>query len=335
MTIAQRARRPRPAPPPAPTEEIRGRVERVRFYNPENGYAVLSVSVGREEITAVGNLLDARQDADLILRGVFKEHPKFGRQFCFTEHEVILPRAREGIVSYLAATVAGIGPIKAGKIADALGDEALEIIKTDPDRLRAVPGITPAQAEEIISKVKANETLAELSAMICGEGITPNLAAKICVKYGAEAVRKVRDNPYILADELRGIGFITADKIARGIGIAPDAPFRVQAAILYLLNVAGEEGHVYLRPSEIVAKLPEITDVDRVSGITIEQIKAAAEELIRLNKAVREDNRIYLVERWKVEVELAEGMRRLLNQEKRDIENLDALIDEFESKRGE
>lgn len=317
MTIAQRARRPRPAPPPAPTEEIRGRVERVRFYNPENGYAVLSVSVGREEITAVGNLLDARQDADLILRGVFKEHPKFGRQFCFTEHEVILPRAREGIVSYLAATVAGIGPIKAGKIADALGDEALEIIKTDPDRLRAVPGITPAQAEEIISKVKANETLAELSAMICGEGITPNLAAKICAKYGAEAVRKVRDNPYILADELRGIGFITADKIARGIGIAPDAPFRVQAAILYLLNVAGEEGHVYLRPREIVEQLPEITGA--MSGITTDQIAAAVNELIRLNKVIREDNRIYLVERHQAEVELAAGMKRLLAQGPREV----------------
>lgn len=333
MAMAQRSRRTaRPAPPPTPAEEIKGRVQRVRFYNPDNGYAVLSLSAGREEITAVGNLLDARQDADLILRGVFKEHPKFGRQFCFSEYEVILPRAKEGIVSYLAATVPGIGPVKAAKIADALGDDALEVIKRDPDRLRAVPGITSEQVEQIVAKVRANETLAELSALICGEGITPNLAAKICAKYGGEAVAKVKENPYILADELRGIGFITADKIARGIGIAPDAPFRVQAAILYLLNVSGEEGHVYLRPSEIVAQLPEITGT--MEGmITTQQIAAAVEELIRLNKAFREDNRIYLVERYQAEVELATGMKRLLAQGEREIEGLDGLIDQFERQR--
>lgn len=305
----------------APTETMTGKITRIVFHNPENGYAVIRFCPEGanvfEEITAVGYFPNLRQSDEYKLLGSWTEHSRFGRQLIVSEYELLIPSTREGIVSYLAATVPGIGPVRAAKIADALGDDALEVIKREPDRLRNIPGITPEQVEQIIAKVKANETLAELSALICGDGITPNLAAKICAKYGGEAVAKVKENPYILADELRGIGFVTADKIARGIGIAPDAPFRVQAAILYLLNVAGEEGHVYLRPSEIVAQLPEITGA--MAGITTPQIAAAVEELIRLNKAVREDNRIYLVERWKAEVELAEGMRRLLNQGGREV----------------
>lgn len=318
MAMAQRARRTaRPAPPPAPTEEIRGKITRVRFYNPDNGYAVMSVYTGREEITAVGNLLDARQDADLILRGAWKDHPKFGKQLCFSEYEIVLPRAREGIVSYLAATVPGIGPVKAAKIADTLGNDALEIIKRDSDQLRAVPGITAEQAEQIVAKVKANETLAELSALICGEGITPNLAAKIYAKYGAEAIKKVTENPYILADEIERIGFITADKIARSVGIALDSPFRIQAAILFLLNEVAESGHVYLRPSEIVAKLPEI--VGNNASIDVPKIAAAAEELIRFNRLVREENRIYLPGYRQAEIELARAVKTFMTQSRTEV----------------
>ncbi|HOV80374.1 MAG TPA: ATP-dependent RecD-like DNA helicase [Bacillota bacterium] len=293
-------------------ETIRGIIYRTRFHNPTNGYCVLSVDTGDEIITAVGHMPNVRDGDEFSFSGRWVNHPKFGRQFAFDEYELLLPQSRQGIIAYLASLAYGVGEVKAARIVDALGEDCLNTIKEKPELLYQVPGITPEQADEIVSKLNENTVLAELSALICRQGITPRLAAKIYAQYGKESVSIVKENPYVLADEMYRIGFITADKIAQAVSIEPDSPYRVEAAVEYVLKNAAEEGHCYLRPRDIVPAVQKV--LGKGCGVGVDQIAAANTALIEKEKAVREGPCVYLAGLYQAEVGLANRMRRLLER---------------------
>ena len=201
-------------------------IVRTIFRNPINGWTVIKVRTPDDyEITACGNLSAVRDGDQYEMSGEWIKHPKFGDQFKFDTAEVILPQSKPGIVSYIADIAFGVGRKRAGAIYDQLGDNCLEVIAAEgPGALMGIPGITPSQAEEIHAKLTQNQTLAEIASMVCGEGVGPSLAHRIYALYGKEAVAKIRENPFCLAEEMFGVGFKTADKIARHVGGAVDSP---------------------------------------------------------------------------------------------------------------
>lgn len=320
--------------------QVTGTIDRIVFRNTENNYCVLSIkpkgaiSDLTPSITAVGYIPEPRDGDEYRFSGAWKRHRKFGEQFHITEYELLLPTTQQGVIRYLESVAYGVGPVTARKIVDALGDDCLDRIKTDPDSLRELPFLKSEQAQEIIDDLTANEVQAELSALICREGITPKFAAKIYQKYKADSIRIVKENPYVLADEIWGVGFKLADKVAGAVGIAPNSPFRIKAAVEYLLKEAGGEGHCYLRPRDIVAKAKKLLGMD----VGTELIAEAVEELITAARIVREGNAIYsqglheaehmladrIVEflKWQFGYELADQVRKFVKREE-----LDELID--------
>lgn len=297
----------------AEAETIRGAIVRARFHNPSNGYSVLQVAAGDDFITAVGYVPSVREGDEFSFSGRYANHPKFGRQFIFDQCELLLPKTKKGIVAYLASLTYGVGNVKAGRIVDTLGEDCLELIRESPEELRRVPGITPEQADEISARLGENAVLAELSSLICRQGVTPRLAAAVYLKYGPESVDIVKNNPYVLADDIYRVGFITADRIAQAVGVATDSPYRVRAALEFVLKNAAEmEGHCYLRPRDIA---PAVKKVLKGCGISTEHMAAANEELNRTGKTIREKSCVYLARMHAAEVRLAGRMRRLLEQE--------------------
>lgn len=315
------------------TETIQGTIDRVVFHNQKNGYCVLNVSINSlNGMVAVGYMSNIREGDTFKFTGVWKKHPQYGQQFHFTEYELILPQTRIGIINYLSSIAYGIGPIKASKIVEALGDSTLEIIKNDPDKLRQLDFIKPEQAEEIISKFHENKILAELTSMICKQGITPKLATKIYKVYGNESIRVVKENPYILADDMFGVGFKTADRIAQATGIEPNSPFRIEAAVEFTLKEAANEGHVYLPPQILVKKVKEL--LGRGCGVSGKDIKKAAENQAAKEKVKIENNCVYHSSLYKDECELATRLKMLAKQKQREIKNIDGLTKQIEGRLG-
>ncbi len=164
--------------------QVTGTIERVVFRNQENNSCVLSirpqgaVSDLTPSVTVVGYIPEPRDGDEYRFSGEWKKHRKFGEQFHVTEYELLLPTTQQGVIRYLASVVYGVGPVTARKIVEALGEDCLSKIKADPDSLRELPFLKAEQAQEIIDDLTANEVQAELSALICREGITPRFAAK-------------------------------------------------------------------------------------------------------------------------------------------------------------
>jgi len=292
------------------TEALRGRIAQVRFRNPDTGYCVLRLDgPGEAEgAIAVGHLLRAREGDEYAFSGAWREHPKFGRQFTFTAAEMVMPSDRRGIIAYLASIAEGVGPARAGRIVDALGEGCLDQLQADPACLERVECLTPDQREEIARAITSNRVLAELSALICTQGCSPATAARIHQIYGARAVEVVRENPYVLAEDVWGIGFKRADVIARSTGIAPDSPFRVEAGASYLLqDAASGEGHCYLRPRDLVGRSKKLLG----PAVGVRDIAAAVDRLCGAGKLVREGHAIYPMWLRDAEVRVAAALQAL------------------------
>ncbi len=329
-TATATARRRRKNAAPIIEEVLAGTVVSVRFHNPRNGWSVLSFSSNGEFITAVGSIINPREGDEYELRGRYVQNAKYGEQFQFENAELQLPATRKGVIRYLSNIAYGVGPVKAARIVGALGDDCLEKLFKDPGLLGSLGFLTPEQKTEIKEHLQQNQTVAELSGLICGEGITPSLAAKIVRRYGNDAVEIVKENPYRLADDIENIGFLTADKIAMRIGIAEDSQFRVQAAIRHILKEAQNDGHCYLRPNGFVREVPRLLGTD----ISVPMIAEAVNTLISAETLVRDGDDIYLTEMYYAEVELATKMKALASRKIADIPDLNSLIAKAETDRG-
>ena len=221
------------------TEVLSGTITAVRFYSPKSGWAVLGVnSTGGDseagalggQVTVVGTIPNPREGDEYSFTGKTVVDQKWGRQFKAESFEVLLPSTRKGIIRYLSTLAVGVGEVKASRIVGALGDDCLTRIATDAEALEVCTFLTELQRQEIVSALTQNRTLADLCALVCREGITPAFAARIMAHFGDDAVDIVKTEPYRLT-EIDGIGFLTADKVAMAVNIAPDAPARIQAAI--------------------------------------------------------------------------------------------------------
>lgn len=334
--------------------EFTGIIDFVRFHNAQNGYSILKLIIPgqkneygeRLEIAAVGNMPSPRADAECVFRGKWVDDKKWGKQFKFSSYEVILPSDDQGIASYLSGIAFGVGKVKARKIVEELKVKypernILEVIQENPSVLKESKVISPTQAEEIVNNLMQNSVLAELSSMICGEGVSPGLAARIYAEYGPDAVEKVKDNPYMLSEDVYGIGFKRADAIGLRIGIAKDSEYRIKAAIAHVIKEAQSSGHCYLEPRHIVYGLREgktmvITGLQDLLGFLpdIPTVAAANAKLIDESRCVRDGNAMYDFKLHEAECGVAEHMLRLAGQKVEEIPGLDGLVDEVEAKTG-
>ncbi|HEU5378659.1 MAG TPA: ATP-dependent RecD-like DNA helicase [Ktedonobacteraceae bacterium] len=238
-----------------PTEHLQGIVERITFHSDESGYTVarLKVPSAHDLITIVGSFPDIHAGQTLRLGGYYREHPKYGQQFQVVWAQETKPATLTGLEKYLGSgLIKGIGPVTAKRIVKHFGLDTLEIIEQSCARLIEVPGIGERRVGMIERAWAAQKAIKEVMLFLQGHGVSTTYAVKIYKQYGNQAIEVVSKNPYQLATDIYGIGFITADTIARKLGIAPDSDFRYQAGLLYVLSQAGEEGHCFLPVKKLV-----------------------------------------------------------------------------------
>lgn len=235
---------------------LRGRVTRVLFENPDNGFAIarFASTTDGAEFVAAGTLFDLRDGEELELTGEF-EINRHGRRFNVESYQPVLPSTPKGIARYLASgIIEGVGKVTAERIVAALGADTLRILDEEPDRLFDVSGIGPKRGSAIASAWKARRAWREFVVFLQSVGLSATLAPKLIRQYGEDAPRIIRRNPYEPALDVSGIGFLTADRIARALGIAEDSVERAAAAIVHVLKEAVEEGHTALPRDEVVRR---------------------------------------------------------------------------------
>lgn len=252
---------------PVPTQYLEGTLERLTFQNEENGYTVAKlIPKGKSyEVTVVGTLSGVNVGELLHLEGRWINHPQYGRQFEVQSYSVHYPATVEGLRKYLGSgLVYGVGPVTASRIVDHFGLEILDIIETHPERLREVDGIGEKRAKTIARAWEDQKQIKEIMLFLQGHGVSTSLAVRIFKQYGQNSIEVVRSNPFQLARDVFGIGFRTADKIARQMGISLSAPERIQAGLLYCLSQFADEGHCFCPRRQLLDEAARLLEVSRM-----------------------------------------------------------------------
>ena len=246
--------------------ELQGQIERITFTNEENGFTIAKVKVpGRQDLVcAVGNLMAPMPGEIIKMQGEWANHPKFGEQFKIVFYKSMVPASVNGIQKYLGSgLIKGIGPVMAKRIVKKFGKDTLDVIEADVEKLSAVEGIGTKRIEMIKKAWADQKEIREVMIFLQSHGVSSGYATKIFKQYGNEAIKVVTENPYRLATDIFGIGFITADKIAEKLGFGKDSELRAQAGILYVLHELSDEGHVYYPYEPLIEKCKEILQTDR------------------------------------------------------------------------
>ena len=247
-----------------PIVTVTGTVSRILYSSDDSGWCAIRLTNDeRGSFAATGPLLGVREGDELRLTGKWVDHKRFGEQFETASYVQVAPSTLEGIRKFLGTgRIKGIGPTMAGRIVDAFGLETLDILDHDPRRLIEIHGIGKATLEKVVASWEKHRGIQQIMVFLTGHGIAPGVAVKAYGKYGAAAVDVVRDNPYRLADEVFGVGFRTADRIAQRIGNEPDSPNRLRAGLLFTLSEASVEGHVFLPQSKLLENAATLLEVD-------------------------------------------------------------------------
>jgi len=306
------------------TETIEGLIERITYYNEENGYTIARLTPRKGGLyTIVGNMMGISVGESLRVIGEWMTHPQYGRQFKVERYETVMPATVEGIRKYLGSgLIKGVGPVTAKRIVKRFGPDTLRIIDEDPNRLREALGVGSKRVEMIKTAWAEQKRIKDLMLFLQSHDVSVGLAVKIYKQYGDEALVIVRDDPYRLARDIYGIGFVTADRIARKLGLPHDSPQRVQAGVTYVLGQMTNEGHVYSPQSDLVSKSTEILEVDdqliQESVVSLEGEDLIRRESIRYalpaerptpsQGALREEQAVYLSPLYHSEV----GVARLI-----------------------
>ena len=321
------------AKPGTPTGErhlavLEGVLERITYANDETGYTVARVDTGRgggDLLTVVGALLGAQAGESLRLEGRWGSHPQYGKQFTVENYTTLLPATIQGIRRYLGSgLVKGIGPVFADRITQHFGLDTLQIIEDEPKRLIEVPGLGPKRTKKIADAWEEQKAIKEVMLFLQTVEVSTSIAVRIYKKYGDASISVVKNQPYRLASDVWGIGFLTADKIAQSVGIPHDSPERVKAGLQYALSQATDQGNCYLPEERLIADAVKVLQVD--TGLVIECLAELAlpDEESGDPGVVREKvpgpdgspdpvTAVYLVPFHRAELSLAAQLRRLLH----------------------
>ncbi|MFD5582805.1 ATP-dependent RecD-like DNA helicase [Streptomyces sp. NPDC127063] len=251
---------------------LEGVLERITYANEENGYTVARVDTGRgagDLLTVVGALLGAQVGESLRMEGRWGSHPQYGKQFHVENYTTVLPATVQGIRRYLGSgLVKGIGPVFADRITQHFGTDTLRVIEEEPKRLIEVPGLGPKRTRKIADAWEEQKAIKEVMLFLQTVEVSTSIAVRIYKKYGDASISVVKEQPYRLAADVWGIGFLTADKIARSVGIPHDSPERVKAGLQYALSQSADQGHCYLPEEKLISDAVKLLGVD--TGLVIE-----------------------------------------------------------------
>lgn len=271
--------------------KLRCVVERITYQNAENGYSVMKVKVkGYDDlVTLVGNLLEVPAGSVLLCEGEWRVDKRYGQQFQCETWEEVMPATAYGIKKYLGSgLVKGIGPKFAKLIVGHFGTDTIEVIETDIERLYEVPGIGKKRVEKIRESWEKQKDIKNVMLFLQGFGVSTAYAAKIYRQYGKESIDKVKENPYRLADDIWGIGFKTADGIARKMGYEMNDERRLRSGLIYTLNQLADEGHCYAEEQQLIATARQLLEADE------ECIRTAMTHAIETEDLMLDGTGIYL-----------------------------------------
>lgn len=290
-------------------ETLEGCVERIVFHAPESGYVVMHLRCDRERVTAVGNVSEPQIGENLRLYGRWVVDARYGRQFRFDSYQLVRPSTTEAIIAYLASgQVEGIGEGLARRLVEHFGEDTIRILDEQPERVREVEGIGRKRAEALIGAWRRQTRMREILLFLHEHDIRGALAAKIATTFADRTIEVLERDPYVLTRRIRGVGFITADRIARSVGISPTDPARLQAGLLYCLDQATGEGHLFLPERVLLEEGERLLDVERPL------LERALGQLADAGEVALEDtprgHAVYLPELLATEREVA---RRLLD----------------------
>jgi len=267
-------------------ETLTGLIERVTYHNPENGFAVLRVQVkGRADlVTVIGSTTSVSAGEHLEATGKWVVDREHGQQFKADELKTTHPASAEGIEKYLASgAIRSIGPKIVAKIVAIYKERTLEIFETAPDFLLHIKGIGHERVKRISQSWKEQKEVRKIMLFLAEHGISSGRAIRIYRTYGQESIAKIKENPYRLADDIRGIGFKTADELAAKMGIDRNSPYRARAAVQYALQDLASQGHVGCPEPGVVEHTTKLVEIDQL--IVEEAVKSAVAE--KGNKGVR------------------------------------------------
>jgi exodeoxyribonuclease V alpha subunit len=300
--------------------ELSGQIERITFTNEENGYTIARVKIyGRHDlVTVVGYLMSPTPGEILNMRGEWVNHPKFGEQFKVAEYKTAVPATVFGIQKYLGSgLIKGLGPIIAGRIVKKFGEKTLDVIENEIEKLAMVEGIGKKRIAMIQNAWEEQKEIRDVMLFLQSHGVGSGYATKIFKQYGRRSIAVVKENPYRLAMDIFGIGFVIADSIAEKLGFPKDSPVRVEAGILYVLHQLSDDGHVFYPYEFLVNKSRETLGVERDAivnalgdlainrQIVLEDLNESIDGFIENNKG------IYLAKFHLCETGIAERLRAL------------------------
>lgn len=245
-------------------EILDGLVEAVIFKSEDTGYVVAKITANKEVNTIVGTMPLIKEGQQIEVKGEWIKHKQFGRQFNVEEYKEVLPTSTKEIEKYLSTGIIhGIGPVTAKKIVKAFGEETLNILDNNIERLKEVEGIGKKKYNIIYQSYLETRELKDIIMFFQKHGVTINQCLKIYKKFGGDAQNIVSENPYILSDEISGIGFLTSDRIAKSLGIEPISDFRIQSGIKYVLNSFSGLGNTYMPKDKLINEAQRVLSVDK------------------------------------------------------------------------
>jgi len=311
--------------------DLSGQIERITYTNEENGFTIARVKVygQRDLVTVVGNLMAPTPGEILKMRGEWANHPKFGEQFKVVHYETKVPATVYGIEKYLGSgLIKGLGPVMAKRIVKKFGKRTLDVIENEISKLAQVEGVGKKRIAMIKNAWSEQKEIRDVMIFLQSHGVSSGYATKIFKEYGNRSIAVVKVNPYRLATDIFGIGFVTADSIAEKLGFPKDSEQRVEAGILYVLHQLSDDGHVYYPYEELVEKSREILGVEREVVVKALGTLAADKKIVfeDLNNSIEEfkENKkaVYLAKFHLCEVGIADRLK-LLSSSPRSIRSVD------------
>jgi len=310
--------------------QVTGIIHDITFHNEDNGFTIMQMDIANgTRITCVGTLLSINKGENLLCQGEWVVHKKYGRQFEIRSYEIVRPTTPEGIEAFLGSgIIPHIGPSRAKAIVKAFGENALEILDNDPDRLTLVPGIGKKYSEKIKTTWGAHRHLRTLMMFLQEYGVSLNLGMKIYKAYGPDAQKKICENPYSLVEDVWGVGFIKADQIAQRMGFAHDSYKRIRAGLIHIMQDECSKGHVYQNCVDLKKKAIAILDVSE------ECVIFSIDHAIEANLFIKTGDCLYLPQYYDAEMFIASDLKQRLSKKVKIYpqEKIESYINEYKIK---
>ena len=298
-------------------ETICGTVKRIKYRNEENGYSIFHFTLDNDTLfpdvqIVTGTYFKLDENEYLKIHGDYVINPKYGKQFSTDHYESCLPSRTDMLEKYLGmGMIKGIGAVRAKNIIERFGEDTMDVLENHPERLAEVNGIGKRLAELIGKRMKEKGEMQEILFKLGNYGISPALGIKIYRKYRASTFHIIQTNQYKMIDDIRGIGFETADKIALSNGVHRESPYRIQSGIKYTLEKGCAFGNVYLPQDQLLEDAALVLKIEEIS------VKRQLDEMVGLKSIIREENRVYTKDLYFAEREAAESIQRIVKCRKK------------------